>query len=95
MQRPGTGLGLTIAKMLTDLMGGELTVSPARRVQGSVFRVKLFLPEVRPARYSPAPAAAACSGPRGLRRRRAAASWWWTTKRPTANCWCACWSPGL
>ena len=43
---PGAGLGLTIAKMLTDLMGGELTVSSAPGV-GSVFRVRLFLPEVR------------------------------------------------
>lgn len=42
---PGAGLGLTIAKMLTDLMGGELSASstPGR---GSVFRVRLFLPEV-------------------------------------------------
>ncbi|MFI4928085.1 MAG: hybrid sensor histidine kinase/response regulator, partial [Burkholderiales bacterium] len=42
---PGAGLGLTIAKMLTDLMGGELTATstPGR---GSVFRVRLFLPEV-------------------------------------------------
>ena len=43
---PGAGLGLTIAKMLTDLMGGELTVVSTPDV-GSVFRVKLFLPEVR------------------------------------------------
>ncbi|MES2878079.1 MAG: ATP-binding protein [Pseudomonadota bacterium] len=43
---PGAGLGLTIAKMLTDLMGGELTVSSTLGV-GSVFKVKLFLPEVR------------------------------------------------
>jgi len=43
---PGAGLGLTIAKMLTDLMGGELTVASTPEV-GSVFRVKLFLPEVR------------------------------------------------
>jgi signal transduction histidine kinase/CheY-like chemotaxis protein/purine-cytosine permease-like protein len=42
---PGAGLGLTIAKMLTDLMGGELTVMSTPEV-GSVFRVKLFLPEV-------------------------------------------------
>ena len=42
----GTGLGLTIAKMLTDLMGGEMTVAstPGR---GTTFRLKLFLPEVR------------------------------------------------
>jgi CheY-like chemotaxis protein/anti-sigma regulatory factor (Ser/Thr protein kinase) len=39
----GTGLGLTIAKMLTELMGGDLAVrsSPG---QGTLFRVKLFLP---------------------------------------------------
>jgi signal transduction histidine kinase/purine-cytosine permease-like protein/DNA-binding NarL/FixJ family response regulator len=41
----GAGLGLTIAKMLTDLMGGELT---ARSIlgEGSVFKVRLFLPEI-------------------------------------------------
>ncbi len=54
---PGAGLGLTIAKMLTDLMGGELTVRSAPG-EGSVFKVKLFLPEVRVAAsgtvYSPA-----------------------------------------
>ena len=42
---PGAGLGLTIAKMLTALMGGELTVTSQPGV-GSVFHVKLFLPEV-------------------------------------------------
>jgi signal transduction histidine kinase/purine-cytosine permease-like protein len=39
----GTGLGLTIAKMLTELMGGELAVSSSLG-QGALFRVKLFLP---------------------------------------------------
>ncbi len=42
---PGAGLGLTIAKMLTDLMGGELSATGTPG-EGSVFRVKLFLPEV-------------------------------------------------
>ena len=42
---PGAGLGLTMAKMLTDLMGGELTVSSIPGA-GATFRIKLFLPEV-------------------------------------------------
>ena len=41
----GSGLGLTIAKMLTDLMGGELTAS-SQLGQGSIFKVRLFLPEL-------------------------------------------------
>jgi len=59
----GTGLGLTISKMLTDLMGGEMTVhSPALATAaqaeapaygapgaGTLFRIRLFLPEVRAA----------------------------------------------
>ena len=42
----GTGLGLTIARMLTDLMGGELTVE-SRPGRGCQFRVRLFLPQIR------------------------------------------------
>ncbi|MFZ3221233.1 MAG: ATP-binding protein [Rhodoferax sp.] len=41
----GSGLGLTIAKMLTDLMGGELSASSTVGL-GSVFQVRLFLPEL-------------------------------------------------
>lgn len=45
MQAGGTGLGLTIGKMLVDLMGGELFVrsTPAT---GTVFQIRLFLPHV-------------------------------------------------
>ncbi|RQO55985.1 hybrid sensor histidine kinase/response regulator [Paucibacter sp. KBW04] len=42
---PGAGLGLTIAKMLTDLMGGELSARSTPG-QGATFVVRLFLPEL-------------------------------------------------
>jgi len=44
----GTGLGLTIAKMLTDLMGGEMQVE-SRPCEGSLFRVRLYLPQLHTA----------------------------------------------
>ncbi|MBC7601361.1 MAG: hybrid sensor histidine kinase/response regulator, partial [Ramlibacter sp.] len=53
---PGAGLGLTIAKMLTDLMGGELTVESVLG-EGSKFHIKLFLPEVRSESRGALPAA--------------------------------------
>jgi signal transduction histidine kinase/DNA-binding NarL/FixJ family response regulator len=65
---PGAGLGLTIAKMLTDLMGGRLsaTSEPGR---GSVFRVDLFLPELRSALAVREAAPASRRGYEGERRR--------------------------
>jgi signal transduction histidine kinase/CheY-like chemotaxis protein len=41
---PGTGLGLTITKLLTEVMGGAISVESGPE-GGSLFRVKLFLPE--------------------------------------------------
>jgi signal transduction histidine kinase len=72
---PGAGLGLTIAKMLTDLMGGEMSVRSEPGV-GSVFQVRLFLPRIHADAASASPAAlppAAARRPRrgyaGARRR--------------------------
>jgi signal transduction histidine kinase/CheY-like chemotaxis protein len=61
---PGTGLGLTITKLLTQIMGGEVLVHSSP--EGSVFTVRVLLSEVRTA-LVPAPAAARIcdySGPR-------------------------------
>ncbi len=65
----GAGLGLTIAKMLTDLMGGEMTVS-SKPGEGAVFRVRLFLPQVHRVGAGRAAAArAAWRQPRGYEGR--------------------------
>lgn len=41
----GTGLGLTISKMLTQLMGGQLSVNSVVG-KGTVFQIRLFLPQI-------------------------------------------------
>jgi signal transduction histidine kinase/CheY-like chemotaxis protein len=45
VQAPGTGLGLTITKFLTEIMGGEITVD-SQPGQGSQFKLSLMLPRV-------------------------------------------------
>lgn len=40
----GTGLGLTISKLLIELMGGQLDVDSVVG-QGTIFRIRLFLPQ--------------------------------------------------
>ena len=42
----GAGLGLTISKILAEIMGGELTVE-SEPGQGSTFSVRVFLPDMR------------------------------------------------
>lgn len=48
VQASGSGVGLTIARMLTDLMGGEMQVSSTPG-EGTLFRIRLFLPQVHSA----------------------------------------------
>ena len=50
---PGVGLGLTITKLLTEILGGEISVR-SRPGEGSSFRVRLLLAEVaRPVAAAP------------------------------------------
>jgi CheY-like chemotaxis protein len=44
---PGTGLGLTITKLLAEIMGGEVSVESTVG-EGSLFRVRLMLSEASP-----------------------------------------------
>ena len=78
------GLGLTIAKLLTEIMGGEITVTSPPG-QGSRFRVRLLLAEVRdPTRFA--------LGERQVIGYLGAAArcWWPTTIRCIAICCAIC-----
>ena len=52
---PGTGLGLTITRLLTEVLGGEITLD-SRPGGGSRFKVRLMLSDVTDAGVLPAPA---------------------------------------
>ncbi|MGE4481396.1 ATP-binding protein [Acidocella sp.] len=61
---PGTGLGLTISKLLTEILGGEISVESILG-RGSVFRVRLLLSEALGAEAgAPARRITAYAGPR-------------------------------
>ena len=64
----GTGLGLTIARMLTNLMGGELSVQ-SRAGEGCRFEARLFLPSIHAEQFMKEQPLAHRIGYAGIRRR--------------------------
>lgn len=68
----GSGLGLTITRLLVEILGGEITVDSAPG-EGTTFRVRLMLPSVlpeadQPRAASPAPERLKARGYLGPRR---------------------------
>ena len=68
VQAGGSGVGLTIARMLTNLMGGELELS-SMPGEGASFRIRLFLPAVHSAQAEMSRPRLRRIGYLGLRRR--------------------------
>ena len=64
----GAGLGLTMAKMLPELMGGALPLH-SQTGQGACFQVSLFVPSVDATQAQPVMAQAAPTGYAGARQR--------------------------
>jgi len=64
----GSGLGLTISRMFADVMGGELRLEHTSS-EGTLFAVRLFLPQVHGAEATVRPARALRRGYLGERRR--------------------------
>lgn len=64
--QPGVGLGLTITRLLADIMGGQVTVE-SQPGAGSVFRVKMFFSEA-PGTGRKAESAAVAQGNAGITR---------------------------
>ena len=62
---PGTGLGLTIVRLLTEVMGGEVTATSSLG-EGSRFRLRLMLSEAAET-LKPSPPALEITGYRGRR----------------------------
>ena len=48
VSEPGTGLGLTICKLLSGVMGGDISVTSTPGI-GSAFKLRLFLPRINDA----------------------------------------------
>jgi CheY-like chemotaxis protein/anti-sigma regulatory factor (Ser/Thr protein kinase) len=62
-ETPGLGLGLTITRLLVEIMGGEITVASMRGV-GSTFTVRLLLASVAAPLAAPAARIRGYAGPR-------------------------------